>query len=719
ALTSGTPQHRVKRAAATDWYPLPTVQYLSATSYPPAEPNATSLFPGLTPTWAATEPPSRGPYKFTLTTSHPRDPADTPDPILRAKRTLLAEADSLATLAHQLLPLTNYAHLIIPDYWELRDDHDRPITGATAPWLGAIYGRRDWPKAQARKPDTRQTIQPLRIPTGDICKWDHPALTFYWRAICYTLHTNARKHRIHPRWEPHCRTCPASIDTQEHRFGLSHPICPMSVPLSQQILLATQAILPKAWLPDQDIYLPGHSTATAHILPGLKRPQWKSRGGNPSPNTGTCMIPLTAQRCVHALHMQRLLGPPHPESLMLAASQLSWEYHQCPKPGLLLPRWLYHTALRSTPLLAPRDFWFGQWMGGPNGATFHGPLGRSPHCIIPRPPTNHHWWIDATHNPYPSTWWRLLTLAIQEATTHHTPATYWFVVPDGSRGHTTAEQLQTTWLLTIPPRQLSLRHTSSIHHTSTPHWGTLATGNPTPLHIGFFTTGNTLELLTTAQLHWTATLQLIDATHWLHRPPPTTLLSSAETHTVDAPRLLTAPTHCLHWAQTAIPDYDPYALDSRAFLTATYPTIYHATPGWTTFPTMTHSTQAWAASITHLRAPLFHTQWFVAHWAVLRRHWQTTCATNVDHIRTTGELPLLTEVNNTIRLKRRYHDAAPMGHDRRIRARRAHLTAKTLQWHSRRISLLQPAIPPPIGYADPTLRPPRLPPDPGLPPPAE
>ncbi|RHX97985.1 hypothetical protein DYB36_007076, partial [Aphanomyces astaci] len=217
-----------------------------------------------------------------------QDPADTPDPILRAKRTLLAEADSLATLAHQLLPLTNYAHLIIPDSWELRDDHDRPITGATAPWLGAIYGRRDWPKAQARKPDTRQTIQPLRLPTGDICKWDHPALTFYWRAICYTLHTNARKHRIHPHWEPHCRTCPASIDTQEHRFGLSHPICPMSVPLSQQILLATQAILPKAWLPDQDIYLPGHSTATAHILPGLKRPQWKSRGGNPSPNTGTC-----------------------------------------------------------------------------------------------------------------------------------------------------------------------------------------------------------------------------------------------------------------------------------------------------------------------------------------------------------------------------------------------------------------------------------------------
>ncbi|RHZ26007.1 hypothetical protein DYB37_006504, partial [Aphanomyces astaci] len=170
-----------------------------------------------------------------------QDPDDTTDPTLRTKRLLLAEADSLATLAHQLLPPTNYAHLIIPDSWELRDEHDRPVTGATAPWLGAVYGSRDWPKVQARKPDTRRTVQPLRLPTGDICKWDPPALNFYWRAICYTLHTNARKHRIQPRWAAHCRTCPDLPDMQEHRFGLTTPTCPKTVPLSQHILLATQA----------------------------------------------------------------------------------------------------------------------------------------------------------------------------------------------------------------------------------------------------------------------------------------------------------------------------------------------------------------------------------------------------------------------------------------------------------------------------------------------
>ncbi|ETV65019.1 hypothetical protein H257_18192 [Aphanomyces astaci] len=565
---------------------------------------------------------ANGTFAGDWTRAH-QDPDDTTDPTVRTKRLLLAEADSLAALAHQLLPLTNYAHLIIPDSWELRDEHDRPVTGATAPWLGAVYGRRDWPKIQAHKPDTRQTVQPLRLPTGDI----------------------------------------------------------------------------------------------STLWPGPKRPQWKTRGGHPSPNTGMCMIPLTAHRCVHALHMHRLLGPPRPESHMLATSQLSWEANQCPKPGPLLPRWLYHTALRSTPLLAPRDFWFGQWMGGPNGATFQGPLGLSPHCIIPRPPTNHHWWIDATHNPYTPTWWRLLNTAIQSAISHQTPATYWLVVHDGSCGHKMADQLHTTWLLTIPPGQIKLRHVSSVYHTPTPTWGKLASGNLTAIHIGFITTGNTVALLASAQQQWTSALTLIDALHWLRRPPPTTQLRPEETTTTAIPRLLSAPTHCLHWVQSSIPTYDQYALDTRAFLTTQFPAIYQATSGWKTFPTMTHTTRAWAAALTHLHSPRFHTNWFKAHWAALRLHWQSTCTTNVDHIRTAGELPLLTEVNNNIRLKRRHHDAAPMGHDRRIRARRAHLAAKTLQWHTRRISSLPPGLPPHVGYADPPLRPPRQPPDPRIPPP--
>ncbi|RLO09857.1 hypothetical protein DYB28_003330 [Aphanomyces astaci] len=121
-----------------------------------------------------------------------QDSTSTTDPVLRAKQALLAEADSLATLAHQLLPHTDYAHHIIPDSWELRDHQDLPVTGATAPWLGAIYSRHDWHAAQSSKPDARRAIQPLRLNTGDLCKWDLPALSFYWRAICYTLHTNVR-----------------------------------------------------------------------------------------------------------------------------------------------------------------------------------------------------------------------------------------------------------------------------------------------------------------------------------------------------------------------------------------------------------------------------------------------------------------------------------------------------------------------------------------------
>ncbi|RHZ26017.1 hypothetical protein DYB31_006740 [Aphanomyces astaci] len=192
-----------------------------------------------------------------------QDSTSTKDPVLRAKQALLAEADSLATLAHQLLPHTNYAHLILPDSWELRDHNDLPVTDANAPWLGAIYSRHDWHAAQVSKPDARRTIQLLRLNTGELCKWDLPALSSYWRAICYTLHTNVRKHRIQPRWDTQCRKCPDFLDMQEHRFGLTHPHCPAAISLVQDLLLATQAVIPKAWLPDQDIYLPDHCTASA------------------------------------------------------------------------------------------------------------------------------------------------------------------------------------------------------------------------------------------------------------------------------------------------------------------------------------------------------------------------------------------------------------------------------------------------------------------------
>ncbi|ETV83336.1 hypothetical protein H257_04087 [Aphanomyces astaci] len=503
-----------------------------------------------------------------------QDSTSTPDSVLRAKQALLAEADSLATLAHQLLPHTNYAHLIFPDSWELRDHQDHPVTGATAPWLGAIYSRHNWHAAQARKPDARRTIQPLRLNTGELCKWDLPALSFYWRTICYTLHTN------------------------EHRFGLTHPQCPAATTLTQDLLIATQAVIPKAWLPDQDIYLPGHCTASASTFTGLTRPQWQTRSRKPSPNSGHCMLPISSKRCVLALHMQRLLGPPRPTTLALDATQLHWESTQCRTPGGLLPRWLYHTALRCVPLLAPRDFWFSQWMGGPNGATFQGPLGASPLCTIPRPPTYNHWWIDATHHPFSTTWWRQLCTEIRTATTSHMQTAHWFVVPEGSPGHTQANSLQITWLLTIPTGQITIRNPSSIHHVSTPQWGKITSSNPTDA------------------------LRPLDATHWLHRPPPIILSTTPADASTTNPKILTAPIHYLQWAQLNIPAFDQYAHNTRSYLEATYPIIYLASSGWKQFPTMTTSTRDWASTITHLHAPHFHKAWFAAHWATFCQHWK-------------------------------------------------------------------------------------------------
>ncbi|RQM11594.1 hypothetical protein B5M09_004798 [Aphanomyces astaci] len=108
---------------------------------------------------------------------------------------------------------------------------------------------RNWPSTQACKPDARRTIQSSRLNTGDLCNWDLPALSFYWRAICYTLHANVRKHRIQKTWDAHCRTCPDSLDTQEHRFGLTHPHRPGSGSLTHDLLLATQARHPQSLAP--------------------------------------------------------------------------------------------------------------------------------------------------------------------------------------------------------------------------------------------------------------------------------------------------------------------------------------------------------------------------------------------------------------------------------------------------------------------------------------
>ncbi|RLO10597.1 hypothetical protein DYB28_011572, partial [Aphanomyces astaci] len=142
---------------------------------------------------------------------------------------------------------------------------------------------------------------------------------------------------------------------------------------------------------------------------------------------------------------------------------------------------------------------------------------------------------------------------------------YWFVVPEGSPGHTQANCLPITWLLTIPTGQITIRNPSSIHHVSTPQWGKLTTSNPVPIHIGFLTTGTTPDLLTPAQHHWTEALRPLDATHWLHRPPPIIRSTTPVDASTTNPKILTAPTHCLHWAQLNIPAFDPYAHDTRSY----------------------------------------------------------------------------------------------------------------------------------------------------------
>ncbi|ETV77434.1 hypothetical protein H257_08851 [Aphanomyces astaci] len=371
-----------------------------------------------------------------------------------------------------------------------------------------------------------------------------------------------------------------------------HPQCPEAIALTQHLLHATQAIIPKAWLPYQDIYLPGHCTASASTYTGLTRPQWQTRSRNPSPNSDHSMIPIYPKCCV-LVHMHRLLRTflpgdtrtrCHPTPLGI--------YPMSAAVWLTTPLALPHSPTLDTPSCTPRF------------------LARSD--IAPTAP------YPAPYEPPlvdrcgpPSLLHHLVAPPIHGNTDSHCPPhTGLLLVRCSRRLPGTYASRQPSDCI-APYHSLGPAHPTqfySIYHISTTLWSKLSTSNHFPIHIGFLTTGTTPGLLTPTHLHWTAALRLLDAIHWLHRPHP----QSSEPR---LPWILTAPTHCLHWAQIDNPAYDQYVLDSSAYLEATYPTIYLTTTVWKMLTTMAQSTSDWAAALMHLHAPHFHKQWFSAQWA--------------------------------------------------------------------------------------------------------
>ncbi|CAK4806579.1 unnamed protein product [Aphanomyces euteiches] len=349
------------------------------------------------------------------------------------------------------------------------------------------------------------------------------------------------------------------------------------------------------------------------------------------------MIALAPNQWVLALHVQRIIGSLQPEALTPIIAQLQWEI-QIPtrRPyGYLLPRWIYHMTLTSFPTLTPRDILLSQWMGGPNGARFAGPLGHRT-TRVPSPlPQHSAWWIDATYQPYPPTWWSQLGQEIHRARSNGTSYTYLLVVFDQPPGHCFGMNHRAKWHVTIPPGAMAMRHKVTIVQNTLPKWKALSRLNTHAIHIGVITPGDELP----AAAAWYSTLRSQGKTHWLHSYPGP-----------QAPPLPALWLSQIHWSPSPINPSDPYATRTRELLRDNFPTIYNAPLGWQTFPTATLQTALWAKALSPMH---FQRQWFRTTWSTLRAHCLTTCARTISEIQQHGEQAALHTANRMIREKRK------------------------------------------------------------------
>ncbi|KAH9103199.1 hypothetical protein LEN26_015347 [Aphanomyces euteiches] len=337
-------------------------------------------------------------------------------------------------------------------------------------------------------------------------------------------------------------------------------------------------------------------------------------------------------------------------------------------------------------------------MGGPNGARFAGPLGHRT-TQVPSPlPQHTAWWIDATYQPYPPTWWSQLGQELSRARLNGTSYSYLLVVFDQSPGHRFGRRHGAKWHVTIPPGAMAMRHQATIVQDTLPKWQTLSRMNTHAIHIGAITPGDDLPAVEA----WYSILRSQGKTHWLHSYPGP-----------QAPPLPALWLSQIHWSPTLINPSDPYATSTRDFLRENFPTIYNAPLGWQTFPTATLQTALWAKALSPMRPAQFHRQWFRTTWSTLRAHWLTTCAHTISMIQQHGEQAALLAANRMIRAKRKAHDQRPVGHEARMTKRQSTVTRTATLWHNHRSMMLdhEPSHANQWPARRNRRRPPRKPPD--------
>ena len=93
------------------------------------------------------------------------------DPVLNAKRQLLARADTLANEAHASVCLDTYRHHYVLDKWLLVDNTaKRIVLGNTGQWLANQTKHWDRVAAQAHLTPERQTMCADRINVAHACR---------------------------------------------------------------------------------------------------------------------------------------------------------------------------------------------------------------------------------------------------------------------------------------------------------------------------------------------------------------------------------------------------------------------------------------------------------------------------------------------------------------------------------------------------------------------
>ena len=615
----------------------------------------------------------------------------TDDQDLQEWRDTLAKADEIASAAHQCQMPLSYGTWLKLDGWQLVDHLDRPVFSNILRWLELQKEDRRWFQENCRKSESKQTIVQDATPMLDLCKWNPEMDRFYLRAICNVLHTNSVKHLMDTTWNPRCRICPlAPKDTQQHRFGLTDPVCLASTSLATALDQAFCTTIRNHMIPDQYVNIPrlaheaaehlGYPTQAiaktdpeATINNKFKRKQhmvfekWKP------------MINLCTDIWVNALHILRIYQLDTEIECVL--NHLRYDLQgrkRWPSNGPLLPRRIHQTTLQCHPELASRHIRLSQWDGLGTGATFRGCFKPSK---VPTPMESHStWWIDDTNQPNTTTWWDDLFRSVTYRTPQQERVVLWAAVYEDTPGYRAMNKVGTDWLVSIPKGILKMGTDVTRAWNSQPTWDETATFNPATIWIGIWAINDDRNLSTLRNI-------------WQHAAEPGWIVTTPSD--VDQRSHAYAVHHeadTMAWHPRPLSTLDDQASFCHDWLRMEHSNLYEAPNAQRLMTSASASTWQWINDVCYqTQTRSMHRNLLINLWTALRQHWRTACQANITAIDAAGETAALQATNRRIKHKRSTHAARPPRLQNSITTQLTRNAVKTTSWKTQRAAHLQPS----------------------------